>query len=379
VPPIVALVLASACGAPAATSQPDASPAPLAAAPDSDAHTDAPPAVAPPAAASRAEAPTTVDDSAPVRAACAAYAERASARIAAAFREDHGEIWMHAGDLAAFTRCHPSRRGAWLLVLESLRWLSPRTPADAATPEPAVLRGAYNVGYVRPDGTVARLWRTPRRIDAEQLQAHGAIVLGSSDLDGDGVSEFFFAATYAGHESSDEDRARPVEIATFRDDAVVPYAPLGSVRARSVEDYDADGRLDLRVVSEFEAASDACGGLNPMVYRGASRLVHAREDGSYSDSDRVAAAAMRDACPSAPQRLVARATHESYQALGREDRIDTAETVRRIACARYWDSSPTDVIRRLRAEYPAGAAACLSLAELVRVAQTAPASSLRLR
>lgn len=172
------------------------------------------------------------------------------------------------------------------------------------------------------------------RDDAYNIMTDLITILGVSDMDGDGRSEFAVLFSQTVYEESAPMNYR---MFTAHDDGVVPYAAIDGIPIVRFEDFDEDGRLD--IISDSVWSATTCG-LDPPPEPMPPILYHAQQDGTFSNSSRVAADYLRTHCPSSPGALVP------------ENGQDVEyETLRNVSCARAWGASVDEVQAQLRREY----------------------------
>ena len=141
------------------------------------------------------------------------------------------------------------------------------------------------------------------------------------DFDGDGEPEIYVEL----HEEGDEGhRARQIELLTYRDGAVAPYAPATAYDLAGLDDVDHDGRPDLVVYAGYEDTLERCGSEFPYDFPPPRFVAHSLASGAFALDDAAAKAHARAWCPAAPAKIAS-----STDAL----------------CARLWAKTPADVAR----------------------------------
>ena len=153
------------------------------------------------------------------------------------------------------------------------------------------------------------------------------------DYDSDGAGELIVELTSSGHESWDG----RMELWTFSNGSVRPYAAADGIDLDSVVDFDHDGRLDIVSIDRYWSTAPC--GMDPPPRGRPPVLFHSLPDGRFSASDSVAAAYLLEQCPAPPPAL-----------LSRETDCDGFAAAQNIACARLWGSSAASVRERMRHE-----------------------------
>jgi hypothetical protein len=174
-------------------------------------------------------------------------------------------------------------------------------------------RGAVTVNLAQPD-----YWG-----------ATGIDVLTAFDYDGDGDPEVLLAGI-AHLEGPD---ASATEAWTFKEGAIVPFAPLARLDIAEAKDLDGDGRPEIVTAGPYDQV-EAVSGI------GASYPVappffalHALPGGAFSANDDVARAYTRSKCPRRPA-LDLSPLADSY--------VDDA-VAERLVCAKVWGARPDEV------------------------------------
>lgn len=270
----------------------------------------------------------------PLESACAALEASAAqrfARIKPRFDHEYGEDGIEAF-LYPMRRCVPAGRGAWFLEGR----LSRRFVNDGQ-----MLDGTMTPLHVAEDGKVLRA-TTKFDIDFQSMiEEPGETrfrIMPMMDYDRDGVSELILFELSSALDLYEE----TYTVFTVRDGRIRVYPGLEKVKVSSIGDYDRDGLIDV-VTSESSPwnASNCFGmdtssptGLPPILY-------HARPDGTFSSSDEIAAAYLREQhCKAPPSTLISP-----------EDYDWEMNTMNAIACARIWGASAKEVQQRLRREW----------------------------
>ena len=117
---------------------------------------------------------------------------------------------------------------------------------------------------------------------------------------------------------------------TWKNGAIVRYAPTAKMAIWNLEDVDGDGRPDLRTAFPY---SSSRGGSTPVF--SPDLVAHSLPDGTFSISDAVATAAMRKVCPKKP----------ALSSLTAASGGDTETHGRDLACALVW-GVPVDTIAK---------------------------------
>ncbi len=238
-----------------------------------------------------------------------------------------------------FTTCTRDGDAAWMFFPRSasVEWLRPEPDNMAGLPpneaSPAI-EIRYQLVYASGDALIVSEPMTYRD-DAYNIMTDLITILGVSDMDGDGRSEFAVLFSQTVYEES---APMNYQMFTAQDDGVVPYAAIDGIPIVRFEDFDADGRLDIISDSVWSAAT--CG-LDPPPEPMPPVLYHAQQDGTFSTSSRAAADYLRTHCPSSPGRLVPE--------IGQDVEYGTLLNV---SCARAWGASADEVQAQLRREYP---------------------------
>ena len=126
------------------------------------------------------------------------------------------------------------------------------------------------------------------------------------DYDGDGTDEFFHFVAEAEHGSGAYARISS-ELWTYREGRVVRYEGAPE-HARLVRDLDHDGRPDLLFPGPYQGLFAYPGYCDGGVFDAATDpengsaifVAHSLPDGSFSTTDEVAAAALKERCPAPP-------------------------------------------------------------------------------
>ena len=228
--------------------------------------------------------------------------------------------------------CIRDGRGAW--------FLSPRLGRTGAA-ETLQIRGTIRPTYIMPDGRMLASKKRYWLSETTDVESKRVRAMPMMDYDADGIGELILRFDESGY---DEHSVSHV-VLTVRDSTVVPYPPLAKIVIDAVGDFDRDGRIDVLTHQSspwrgqpycFGMGGASEVGLPPVLY-------HAREDGSFSDSDDVAADYLRTQCPKAPAVL-----------LDPDDGDGEWEVAahKAISCARLHGESVSRVKDRLRREWP---------------------------
>lgn len=297
----------------------------------------------------------------PVATACATITRTSQTRITAARRAARvpQDRYVSGVGNRGIGSCTARGSGAWALTAEELA-VAPRAP-----PNP-ILTGRWVLSFISSDGVVHRAnaqWLT----DAfgarfgEDAGRDISLTLAVDDLDNDGLPEAIvtrFSRVRWQPELSE------VRVVTWRDGAAAPYVAAASFEGVvEAVDVDHDGALDLTWEARFSPDNATCAQSlwGPVL----TAIAHNTRRGGFSRDDDTARAWLRSQCPFAPAQLLARSTEDNQ--------VDTAETFRRVACARVWGVSVEEITRRARSELTAQTSdACLTTANLTSFAQSLP-------
>lgn len=270
---------------------------------------------------------------APLAQACAAIGAEQRPRTAALAALGSGSRFEEgrlAPLRAIFGRCFPTARGAWILVIESVKEDSAR----------------WSLVHLGRDGGRSAL--APPLADGESGERDNLSALSAIkppllfDYDGDGEEEIYLEVE-AYHVGLERSYSASRRFWTFRSGAITRYAPAQGIVTSAVEDFDGDGRPDLWTYGPYvsdpevrksvddDGAALGDGG-DPIDLRGPLLLAHALPGGGFSLQDQVARAAAKRRCPLAPSKL-----------LGERSDVN-------VVCARLWGGSEQSLRVRLNRE-----------------------------
>lgn len=227
--------------------------------------------------------------------------------------------WSEALD--SFGKCLPTPRGAWVVALDSL------TPSDPDAGD-VHLDGVWSVQRVDASGAVARARRETSWTDYNMLRVEHA---SAFDYDGDGEAEIVLYTNESAHESADSPHG---EVLTFRDGAVVAYAPAAGIEPTEARDVDQDGRPDLLTVKPYDGEGDDSPSGFTYNMSGPQLVAHAVAGGQFSRDDDVAKRAARAVCP---QRVA-----NVFGATASQENAAAA-----VVCARIWGVPAATVAREI--------------------------------
>ena len=146
------------------------------------------------------------------------------------------------------------------------------------------------------------------------------------DFDGDGEVEILRTRKQMDREGDPETK---VDVFTYANGALAPYAPANSIPILQAEDIDGDGRPDLLSAGPFSGLTAATGMPATWPIAPAIFAFHSLPDGSFSATDGASLAFTRKACPTKP-----------VVKLGPNDfGFPDADLVQTLVCARLWGES----------------------------------------
>lgn len=274
-------------------------------------------------------------------------------------------VW---GDLATFNRCVEADERLWATVLGP----------PAGDPRAATLAGRFKLVFVGRDGTRSEAWpavadagdafalrpqETSWRQGEDARTRLGALRL--FDYDGDGAPELLAEVT---ERPAGGDPATRVVVWRATAARLDPYEPAMGLHPVGVEDFDGDGRPDLRTHAELVGVDDA----RPNdALRGPALYARSLPGGLFALSSGAALARNRALCPAPPTPpLLVRADAGP---------VDARASAARVACAMLWRAAPSSLEAELRRECPArpdaGTALCAgalsALASMTRASSQA--------
>lgn len=238
--------------------------------------------------------------------------------------------------VATMRACHRSGTGAWILVPSELwfEWTEGRDVMDQYGEGYEIVATADWTFVDQHGGTHA----APESLEvgASTLGSHASTVsvLAVFDYDGDGAAELIAQRSEQYWEGSD----RRIVMWSFAGGTVGPYAPAADIDLDQVFDFDHDGRPDLVSIHRYWSGTPC--GMDPPPEGTPEVLFHSVPGGSFSPSDAVAAAYLRERCPASPARIFD----------GEEDCGGVAAR-HNIACARLWGASADAVRARMQREF----------------------------
>jgi hypothetical protein len=151
------------------------------------------------------------------------------------------------------------------------------------------------------------------------------------DFDGDGDPELFVGLHGIWSGPTGLELAESV-LYSFKNGSIVRYPPAAAFAIWKLEDRDGDGRPDLVTSSPYASSR---GGSTPVF--APTLVAHALPDGTFSTTDAVAERVARTVCPARPALTTLR---RPAPTTGEKDQ-------HRIACARMWGASATDIAKQL--------------------------------
>ncbi len=235
--------------------------------------------------------------------------------------------------------CVPAGQGAWVLDVES-------TPADCGMgniPESGE-RGRMRINYLTQDGQFEGEWDEFDECEATvELSS-----LGHFDWDGDGHDELVVRR----RESYLDGGESTAWIQTYSNSAIERFTELPdeSREVFELRDADEDGRLDIVTRGPHQRGpreSDCCSN----VYSGGPMtLWHSLSDGTFTRSDGVALAHIREQCGDTQRPLLGNALAAIAQCFPEEVWGDVESAV---TCARLAGNDVAQTRDRVRAEVEA--------------------------
>lgn len=274
--------------------------------------------------------------------ACAALAKRSAEVLAApaaamAKAASGVEVEPFVGRIGV---CHRGAGGAWALEAMDM------DTHDTGEADPTSLRmeGAVQLVHIEADGTLVRremaylaqLNEYPDLGDEMSPQ-----ILATHDYDHDGVDEVIVQLDRSGYDLD----AHEARVHTVLDADAGRYVgePEGlfGVEYETVTDYDGDGVYEVVSERTFWSAAECFGMGDAPALGNPAVLYHADPGGTFSATDAVAQAYLRERCPEPPKRLIVGGDYEWE-----------LEAKQRIACARLWGQSAQRVIERIGEEWP---------------------------
>jgi hypothetical protein len=242
----------------------------------------------------------------------------ATERAAIAALGDHGDVSREA--YATFGRClRTPDGGAWAVVLDDLAGV----PEDAGVG--GQVEGHWSVAHVAPDGTVARSQRANDWVYYAQLGvSHTALV----DYDNDGAPEIVVVTRVRAMEAAGSSAG---EVLSFRNGAVIPYAPATGISPDESRDVDNDGRTDLITAAPYTDEGNDSPSDFSYEMRGPQFLAHALPDGTFARNDAAAKAFARTQCPARNPRVFGASTENALHD---------------VVCARIW-GVPAAAVQRI--------------------------------
>lgn len=270
----------------------------------------------------------------------AAQAKGDARKLYAAARKralDAGEAEVAAALEAAppdlLGKCWRAPHGAWVTRLDSL---------ETQTGWGGALQLRWTLDFVDETGARSSVFPTEHgKLDAGayNFTVGGPdgyeIELVAYDFDGDGAPEIFVGISGKYHEGEVFAVGR---LYTAGRGKVEPYAPAAGIAVTGIRDTDGDGRPDL-VTSPFDAVGEGCGSGFGYQVSGPALVAHSLPGGAFSQTDAVAVAAARAACPSRPATLVPRG-----------DEANTRAALMNVACARIHGATAAELLRALDRE-----------------------------
>jgi len=287
--------------------------------------------------------------------AIAAESQRALAtlpRLAAKVADDPKRFdAMLAPHRRALGACVGSPKSAWAIALERL-----------SAGNEGVL-GTWSLVHAVAGGGDVRLRPWPFEPKDKAQSANFELgefdyVLGapavnhSFDWDGDGDEEVLLLSSSSGHETG----SSQMGLFTFKQGAIVPYAPARGLDVQTVKDVDGDGRPDLLTSGPYDdVTSDMGGGFFEVRLLEGLFVAHSLPDGTFSLGDPVARRSVARWCTSSV-RLVFQPEGGSSDASVTEAPLDEDAVRKRVAqsvvCARIRGRSAASVAAAIRTGCP---------------------------
>lgn len=229
---------------------------------------------------------------------------------------------------AAVAVCKDAGDGAWLETARSV------VVTDTGLTD--LIAGNRVLTFILPDGTQLEA-------RSEALGPYARVVSGQQrevgDLDGDGRAEFLLYT---------DDHSAPLVVLTARNGAITRAALPANLEPSSPDDVDSDGRMDLLSAARY-ALTDDCPPPPALDLSEPALQWVALNEGSrlVTDSDE-ARAFVRAQCPERPTVLLPSAAPSSWSATTHLPLI-----LRRLACARAWGASMSEIEALLPQRWPA--------------------------
>lgn len=223
-------------------------------------------------------------------------------------------------------RCHAHNGVVWALTITEIR----AEPIDEGEPE-VETRVDYGVVVVDRSGNVIRSSEMHFQPGGHVISAELVFDnVQTTDLNEDGDPEIVFTVTHF----TEGYNPWKTEILTVETDSIVRYQPLPDMVIERLEDWDGDGRLDLRVFPYWRNFLN-CGLSGSDPESGPDFLAHALPEGAFSFNDDVAREFALSWCPGPTDMEIP------------HPRELNASEVRRIVCARMWGQAPETVLEPL--------------------------------
>lgn len=234
--------------------------------------------------------------------------------------------------------CEPMGSGAWWMELEG----EPTDCGMGAIPPQGEV-GRQRVGYTAVDGRGAsQEWIEFDDCDTQVLYGIDA----HTDYDGDDHHEVLLKRQESYVDGGDTYRY----LLSFTGDAIAAFDGLPEIAGEvyALRDADEDGRLDIETTGPHQSgphSSDCC----DHVFRGGPRtLWHALPDGSFSRTDEVATAHLREACPDPDAPLF---TPDEWRSIDRGETDDYwPEPEQQVVCLRLHGRTAAQIRAQVEGE-----------------------------
>ena len=236
---------------------------------------------------------------------------------------------IEASKLPRFGICQGAGLGAWALELETLH--------GSGTGQARALTANLNVVHVDPDGGLVSAPFAPLTFAPLGLEAKPLMVY---DYDDDGQHELIVRYDLVKMVGGAQPSKIPA-VYTLQDGKIVPYARLATMGpgSTSVEQLDFDMRPDIADYGPYIAwLPDQCGANKcPGRVVGPRFFSYSQSDGSFSRAHKNALAALKRACPRAPEHIVV--------AQGKS--VDASRTALALGCSKAWGVAAELILAQL--------------------------------
>jgi hypothetical protein len=290
--------------------------------------------------------------------------------VALELMDDDDEAERLREEVGPLRRCFPAGSGAWVLMPKNVDLTMMGDGHQLLAVSIPFTPVYLHSNGTRAEGGVEILHQSAPIIEQEEFNAQEfGIDVQLVDYDGDGHAELLLTTEDRAHEHFERDNY----ILSVSGDRVRTYPALEGVDIERIEDVDEDGLPDVVSIA-VHYPGEWCFEMDLIPVGVPPVLYHARPDGSFSFTDEVARAFLREQCPTLPTKLVV--PHD------RDSPSWDMRARQAIACARMWGASKEAVVEQIRDEWsrlPADAAdeSCgTSLEQLVAIADKEPIVSL---